>query len=187
MANQKNKWTATKQTEVAEALGVSLASVAAWARQGMPGVPGKYPIPKIVQWLRNEGPWRPKAKSDDDGDPLLAEGDSPALERYRNAKAELAEIDVAERKKILVSIDKLKPVFLRWATTIRRCGEWLGKRWGNEAAEALNDALAECQRVVDDELGNADLADGVGEGGTDLDAGQREGPDRPADGSMDGG
>jgi hypothetical protein len=113
----------------------------------MPGEPGDYRLPDIVKWLRSDGPWRSRPK---------AEEVSAGLERGRRAKAELAELQLLERRGVLISTDRAKQIFQRWAIVLRNLGERLSKRYGNEAAAALNDSLNECGRVVDDELGPAD-------------------------------
>ena len=81
-------------------------------------------------------------------DPLLTGGDSPGLERYRLAKAALAELDLANRKGELIDVGKCKDMLSRWATIIRRMGERLGKRFGNDASEAVNDSLDECRAAI---------------------------------------
>ena len=115
----------------------------------MPGKPREWDIAAIVQWLRTEGPWKPGYKptvvSDD---PLLADVDSPALERYRLAKAMHAELDLAHRRGELLDKEKARDVLSRWAVLIRRMGERLSKKYGNEAAIAINDTLQECAAVV---------------------------------------
>lgn len=156
--HKPGEWIAKRQADVAVVYGVSLDTVKSWAKQGMPGVPGAYPLPEISKWLRSTGPWRQHVRPADD-DPLLADGDSPGLERYRMAKAQLAEYDLAERTKNLLSRDKARGVLIRWASVIRRMGERLGKRYGADAAIAVNDALTECSYVVDHELGGDESPD----------------------------
>ncbi len=119
-------------------------------KQGCPGKPGRYELSAIVQWLRNAGPWRPYGRGDAPDDPLLAAGDSPGLERYRLAKAALAELELAERQQSLLPVDKVREALLRWATLLRRMGERLGKRFGPEASRTVNDTLDECDRVLKD-------------------------------------
>jgi len=82
-------------------------------------------------------------------DPLLTGGpDSPALERYRTARAESAEIDVSERKRETVTFALLWPVLERFSGLIRRGGETLQHRFGTDAATVFNDALDEAERVI---------------------------------------
>lgn len=82
-----------------------------------------------------------------DADPMLAGGDSPALERYREAKAGLAEMDLQERQKSHVNLQSLNDALMRFASTIRRAGEALQRRFGNEASEIMNEAIDEALRL----------------------------------------
>lgn len=149
----RREWTAGRHADVSQFFGVSIDTVKAWAKRGMPGKPNAYRLDLIAQWLRTEGPWRQHIKVDD---PLLADGaDSPGLERYRLAKAALAELDLAERQHQLVSVERLREQLLRWAVILKRLGQRVQKRWGPDAHRAIEDALGECQRVVDDEFGDA--------------------------------
>lgn len=177
----KSKHIAKSQAEVAEFVGQSVKTVQGWALQGMPGQQGCYDLAKVVQWLRQDGPWRARAAVAETDDPLLAgDSDSDGLERYRQAKAALAELDLEERKGQLISREKVRPVLARWAAVIRRCGESLGKVFGASATEKLNDALDECSRVVD-EFGSDEPPGIDGTGGTDLVLAAGESADSPPD------
>lgn len=81
-------------------------------------------------------------------DAALLAGDSPALERYRLARAQIAELELAQRKNDLIDREAARAVFGRWAAIIRRTGDQLNKRHGNEAGKLLADALADCRTVV---------------------------------------
>lgn len=153
------KWIAENQVELAELCDVSLATIAHWARTGMPGKQGHYDLRKIIPWLRTDGPCVHKRRESADDDELMAEVDSPGLERYRQAKAAIAELDYAERQKELMARDKVKSLFARWAAVLRRMGEKISKRFGNEAAITVNDALRECGEIVVYELGSANATD----------------------------
>jgi transcriptional regulator with XRE-family HTH domain len=149
-------WTADTQTEVAEFFGVSIDTVKNWAKQKMPGSPRSYRLDKIAIWLRTEGPGSSRIKGEDD--PLM-DGDSPGLERYRMAKAKLAELDLESRKGELIDREKARDILGRWATLIRRMGERLAKRWGNEAATMVNDTLEECRLIVEESLDDDSAGD----------------------------
>lgn len=184
-SKQKPKYLAQSQDEIAAFCGQSIKTVQGWALQGMPGKKrGNYDLAEVVQWLRQSGPWRQNAKPAFAGsdDPLLVgnDADSDGLERYRQAKAALAELDLEERKGQLISREKVRPVLARWAAVIRRCGESLGKVFGASAAEKLNDALDECSRVVDD-IGSAEPSDSDGTGGVELVPEAGESPDSSPD------
>jgi phage terminase Nu1 subunit (DNA packaging protein) len=155
----ENVWRVRRQADVAVFFGVSIDTVKNWAKQQMPGAPGNYDLAEILRWLRASGPWKAKPVIPPGADELLvAEGDSPGLERYRLAKAALAELELEERKGALLSREKARLALNRWASIIRRLGERFGKRYGREAAMALNDAITECQHVVDHEF--VDSVDG---------------------------
>jgi hypothetical protein len=76
-------------------------------------------------------------------DPLLAGGDSPALEEYRKHRARLAELDVAERENKLIPLAEIEPSLQIFASNIRRAGEQLERVYGHDAAALLNDAIDE--------------------------------------------
>ncbi len=119
------------------------------AKQVKNGRPMRLFFPALVESIvqaRIESALRSRPAPSDD--PLLAAGDSPGLERYRMAKAKLAELDLEARKEQLIDREKARDVFGRWATLIRRAGERLSKRWGNEAAAMLNETLDECGAIV---------------------------------------
>lgn len=149
------------QADVAEAYAVAVDTVKRWRSEGMPGKNGCYVLGEISAWLRTEGPWKPHAKpqSIPGDDPLLADGDSPALERYRLAKAKHAELDLEERRARLIDREKCREVLARWAAEIRLMGERLAKQHGNEAAETVNDALDECKSIVIESLSETGDAD----------------------------
>lgn len=90
-------------------------------------------------------------------DQLLLGGgnESAGLERLRLAKAKHAELDLAHRKGMLIEVDKAKEILGRWASLVRRMGEKLSKRYGNDAATEINNTLSECRAAVA-EVMNAD-------------------------------
>lgn len=142
----RTAWTADSQEEVAIFFGHSLDTVKNWSKQGMPGQRGSWRLDLIAQWLRTDGPWKRWDKATED--PLLADGDSPALERYRLAKAKHAELDLENRKGELIEVEKARDIFARWAVLIRRMGERLSKRFGPDAAATVNETLSECRSAV---------------------------------------
>lgn len=152
---RKSTWIATTQREVAEHCDVSVHAVRNWAEKGMPGRPGRYDLTKIIHWLRSPaGPWHPKLQPAAADDPLLVDSDSesPGLERYRQAKAALAELDLEERRKSLLNVAAVRSILARWATIIRRLQERLAKQYGADAGAVVRDSLDECRRVIHDEF-----------------------------------
>jgi len=118
----------------------------------MPGRPKEYILQDVSKWLRTEGPWKPYHKPEpaasSPDDPLLAGGDSPALERYRLAKAKHAELDLEQRKGELIDKEKCRDVLARWGNVIRKMGDRLSKRFGIEANQMVSEAIDECESVV---------------------------------------
>lgn len=94
----------------------------------------------------------PKADSlpgrENSGDPMLAGSgrDSPALERFRMARALLAEADLREREKELADANVLLDFAMRYATHIREAGDQIRRNFGDEAAEILLERLADAER-----------------------------------------
>lgn len=128
----------------------------------MPGRNGAYKLQQVSRWLRNQnaGPFRGSNKTEPSDPLLVADVDSPGLERYRLAKAALAELELEERKGSLIPLEKVRDVLSRWSSLIRRMGESLSKRFGKDAAELLNETLAECRRLVpNDDADSTDETD----------------------------
>jgi phage terminase Nu1 subunit (DNA packaging protein) len=150
---KQDPWCAKRQADVARFFGVSVDTVKNWAKQGMPGKSPAYPLDDIAQWLRRDGPWQPHARHRGVDDELEDEAEvSEGLERYRLAKAALAELELAERQHQLVSVERIREGLLRWSVILKRAGERLRKRFGTDAHRVVTEALAECGRVIDDEF-----------------------------------
>lgn len=129
------------QAEVAAFFGVSPDTAKQWKRRGMPGGKGRYPLREIARWLRESGPWKPHARPTVDADPMLAGPESPALERYREARAKLAELDLAERTKTLVDMAEMHEWLSDLARHLRRAGERIDRLCGPEPKRILDEAL----------------------------------------------
>lgn len=85
---------------------------------------------------------RPAVPLDSDEALLMgAGGDSPALERLRMAKAQLAERDLAERDGELVERARVLEAVGPAVAGMRGAGERLAKDHGNEAAAIYNEAV----------------------------------------------
>ena len=133
--------------KVAAFFGVSETTIKDWRARGMPGEPKRYNLSEITKWRIDIERSRAAPPSED---PLLDGGDSPALERYRNAKADLAELDIAEREGRLVEADTIKSVLYAVASSIRELGE-LYQRQGHVAAfDLLQQHLEGIQKRIDE-------------------------------------
>jgi hypothetical protein len=78
-----------------------------------------------------------------DADPLLADGDSPGLERYRNAKADLAEMERDRQRRRIVNVEEIEPALMQLAGVMRNASENLARQFGNDAAGIVNEAVDE--------------------------------------------
>jgi hypothetical protein len=83
-------------------------------------------------------------------DPLMAGGDSPALERYRAARASLAELELERQRKTHISLSDIETMLNRFASLIRRAGETLQRRFGNDSSDILNTAIDDAEAVLTD-------------------------------------
>jgi phage terminase Nu1 subunit (DNA packaging protein) len=102
----------------------------------------KYFAPAVVKaWFaRQTAPQKPP--SGDDAD-LWSEFDSPNLERLRAAKADQAELDIAERTGKVIFVDQLRDR-LNWLLgQWRNYGERLQHTFGREAALMHNEFTEE--------------------------------------------
>ncbi len=118
------------------------------------------------------------------GDPLLADGDSPGLERYRNAKADLAEMDRDRQRKQIVLVEQIEPALLQLAGVMRSAADNLARQFGNEAAGIVNEAVDEWHdsviRLFAGDVADRPAADGAeGSEAEDLEAVRRAGIDTP--------
>jgi len=123
MTQSPNSIQFASKTTMAVALGVNRNTVQTWT--GKPDFPGgsrgPWRLDAVVPWIM--GRQLRRAPVDD---PLLDGPDSPALERYRAARASLSEIELQQRQRQLINVDE----FCEWwtaeiAAPIRRAVEAL--------------------------------------------------------------
>jgi hypothetical protein len=105
---------------------------------------GRYDATALVRWY---------VEREREAEALLAPGsDSPGLERYRLARAALVELQLEREKQTVLPVDRVRETLGRWAGILRRAGERLRQRHGNDAGDVLADALEECRKVIETEL-----------------------------------
>ena len=95
------------------------------------------------------------AKPQDGDDAMLYAGsDSPNLERLREWKANHAELDFKKAKGELVARSEIEPIHVKLFGAIRRAVEIVQKRYGNDPAQIINEAVTDVQsqlkRMVED-------------------------------------
>ncbi len=85
----------------------------------------------------------------DNGDGEMAAGPpSAALERWRRAKASMAELDLQERRNQLLPLDKVHEALGRLCAIMRTAGETLQRQHGPDALKILDDALDDYERQI---------------------------------------
>ena len=89
--------------------------------------------------------WRKLYAPDSEEEMLFGES-SPALERYRLARAKREEQKLAEDQRNLISRERVHDGISRIATALRTAGEVLQRRFGMEAHEIIIDALEAAER-----------------------------------------
>lgn len=74
-------------------------------------------------------------------DMLVGDGQSPAMERYRLARAKIAEADLAERDGETVRVSAVESMVMSVASRVRAAGDRLGRKFGVDAQDVLLRAL----------------------------------------------
>jgi hypothetical protein len=104
---------------------------------------GKYDLRELVPWYVARQVQASESES------LLDGPESPGLERYRLAKAALAELELGERTHKLIDVETARGIMLRWGAALKRYSERLRKRLPGEH-RSFAEALKQCQRIVDE-------------------------------------
>lgn len=136
---------ACSQTAVAEVLGVNRNTVAKWGSRNCPrNTDGTYCLSAVFAWRLDD------LSASGEASELAAEqdADSPSLERYRAARADLAEHELAVRRGELIPRDEMMEVLRYCARVLRTAGEQLQKSFGRDAQELLNGALDEFEETI---------------------------------------
>ena len=75
------------------------------------------------------------------GDPMLDGPNSPALEEYRREKAIITRIQREALQRKTVTVDEMRGNLTLLSTILRNAGETLGRQYGAEAQEIVDEAL----------------------------------------------
>lgn len=147
-----SEWVASSRAIVAKLFGYSETAVQKWQALGMPGEPRHYDLAAIIQW--RERYWKERLEAVTSDEPMLA-GDvsnSPALERYREEKAQLAKLDRLERTRELLDRQLVVEALYRLGSLLRRVGDQLQRKYGPGAHDQIERALDEFERIVSEEF-----------------------------------
>jgi phage terminase Nu1 subunit (DNA packaging protein) len=137
---EPEKPTAGTREDVAEYFSVHTRTVATWLAQGAPGpVRGRYDLEAISDW-------RDARRGERKPDPSLAGPMSPALEDFRRARAQIAELELARLRRTLIPQDEVRQTFGVIAACLRTLGESLETHHGPAARRLLEEALEDAER-----------------------------------------
>ena len=92
--------------------------------------------------------WTSLRAAKDDGVGAPAEPASPELERWRRARADMAELDLEQRRGDLVDRREFQALLLRTAHILRGLGESLQRQYGPDAQGLLDEAIDDVEREV---------------------------------------
>ncbi len=105
-------------------------------------------LPDVVRALHDFLAANARKLSSDD-DLMSSDVSSPALERYREARAALARLDLLERKGVIVRRDRVRESLARIAAVMRTAAERIGRKFGPEAEQAILEMFADCERDIE--------------------------------------
>ena len=159
------------QAEVAEFFGVSTHTVDAWRRTSpvrLPGDRGGYNLKDCFEWWLIHGPGRRgkgrpmKGDAGDQFDPLMdVQDNTPALERWRLARAKASELDLAERQHELVSVELFQRMSEAAFLPLRRFAEDQIRQHGSMAHEAWAEAVEAYEKEIKSAIGQSINDDGA--------------------------
>lgn len=138
---------ATTIANLAALVGVHRQTVMGWHRDGAPGkCRHGYPVAETVTWARESGPWSPRPIDV----PEDMQGEvTEALERYRLAKAKLAERELQQLDRELVPATELHAVLSAASSRIKECNQRLGREYGPDAQRILNESIQAAGELLD--------------------------------------
>jgi len=122
------------------------------ARYGLPVGGALIDLHDVARWIHEHLAARARGRNGDD-DLLAGSGSSPALERYRTARAEGEELDVAARKGALLPRRVVRAALLRLAGLLRGTVEQLDRDFGTAAATIVIEATNTFEAGIDDFCG----------------------------------
>lgn len=146
------------QAELGRLFGVSRKTIHEWSgKAGFPrGESDKYSAFDVLVWYLVAHSKQLVEKGSGDlaaGDPLLSGENTPNLERYRGARADLAEMEVKRQEGNLLDRAVMREALGRAASHLRGAAKALERDFGDEAKRVLDDTLDEVGREFSKVLG----------------------------------
>lgn len=170
--SRKFPWVLQNQQQVADFFERSLQAIGQWRCRGMPGKSGAYDLRAILKWAIAEGLIVPIA--------IPQQSEDGGLNRQRQIKADLLEMELQQRKSELVSRIELRNGLGLLAVMIRQMSDRLKNRYGPDAAMSVNEMLDDYHRVITHEFG-ADCLPGESTAGSNVVPGSSQGEADSAD------
>lgn len=131
------EWTVETLREVAEFWHVKESTIRHWRCENprMPGEPGKWHLPTIVQWAIDQE--RRKRPFNETEELLRSPDESDWKERWIRSKALLTEEQLSRSQADLVSLDEITPLLWKLADWLDEALLTLEERYGTNAAEIM--------------------------------------------------
>lgn len=102
-------------------------------------------IPRLHDFLAEN---RYRLRAPEEEDPMLAGAVSPALEKYRDARYQREMVKLKQDLEVSVPREEVREGFAMVAERLRRLGDKLAERYGEESRELLDACLADCEAGV---------------------------------------
>lgn len=100
--------------------------------------------------------WAAQRSAPNPDDAMLRGSDSPSLERYRQARADIAEIERDRQRENNVPRRQMVDVLSGLSPRLRRAAAKLERMYGADAGRLLDEAVDEWERGVNHLLGGAE-------------------------------
>lgn len=113
-------------------------------RHGIPLRGRTIDLEAVVRWWREFlAKYAHRLKTLDEADPLLQGASTPALEQYRQAKVQLAQLELERQRGSVLAKDKVDQALSGLTTILREAGETLQRQFGDDAAAILTEAVTD--------------------------------------------
>lgn len=151
---------ASTQGDLARIFGVSRVTIMDWVQRGAPKKTARgWDVEAFRVWRQaNMRPAKWTGKTPEESvsneDALASGPDSPALDRYRLARAKFFEYELGKQERQLIDREEMHALLVQIAAALRSACETLQRVYGVEARRILEEALDETDRKLKDSLGS---------------------------------
>ena len=143
----REAWVVKSYSDLAEFFQVDSKTISVYRKNAMPILrKGRYELDTIAQWIIQK-------YKEDKG--LMEGEDSTALERYRNLRADLSELELEEKKGSLVKREDVDAFAREISLSLSQASKVLS-RTDKKAAEALSKEIEKIAKRLGEKWGKAD-------------------------------